>query len=834
MKKVLLWIVIVFSVLIIALLVIPIAFKGKILETVKTEINNQVNADVKFDDFSLSLFTSFPNLTMTMENLLIVGKDNFAKDTLLFVPLLNVDIDLANAIGGKVAIKQILVSNPFVSARIDSLGMANYDIMKASDEAGVSEMANSSEVPISEDSNGGIELRMDDFEIKNAKVRYVDDSSKIVSIISGLDFKLNGSFQGAQSDLFMTTTIAALSVSMEGAEYLKAIPISATINLTADFNTSTYTLKENSVKVDEVLLNFQGDVKMEEIGIATNLTFNAPETTFKNLLKLVPEFLLKDLDKVKTSGNLTLDGFVRGLYVDADNLPAFELLLSVSDGQIQYPDLPKAIEQINVKAGIHHPGKGDADLTVVDIQKFGFTVGGNPVTSKWVFKTPISDLYISGLVNGKIDLGSLKSAMPLEASDLSGIVTADMKMMGNLSTIEKEEYEKFVAEGFLSLKNFLYKSEELPQGMYINDATMDFSPKQINLKSFKAKIGQSDMSMSGYIANYIPYIFKNEVVNGKLVYHSRFLNVNEFMTEAPVAAVADTASAKGAVAVAEEHFPPFLVPDKMDFVINSSIDKILYDNLSITNVSGDILIKNCTAKLSNLKMSMLDGQVIMNGQYNTQDTIKPFLSTRLVVSSLNINKVGKAFSSVRKLAPVITQAKGLISGDMSYYCLIVEDMMPEMSSIASKGYLKSPGLMIKNNKALDELANRLKDEKLKTLQTSALHVNFIVEDSKVILEPFNVTVNNKPFVIAGTHGLDNQMNYTVKTELAANEIGGDVQKWVSMISNPTKKYPVTVTIKGDMAKPNVSLDLKEATEELMKDATKGGGDAVKNILKKLF
>ena len=274
------------------------------------------------------------------------------------------------------------------------------------------------------------------------------------------------------------------------------------------------------------------------------------------------------------------------------------------------------------------------------------------------------------------------------------------------------------------------------------------------------------------------------------------------------------------------------MPDKIDFEINSSVNKLLYDNLSITNVTGQIAIKNKVARLTNLKMNMLDGSLTMNGQYNTQDTITPYLSTRLLVGSMDVSKVGESFSSVRKLLPLIKYTEGVISADMNYYCKIGQDMMPDMASIKSKGYLQSPGFIVKNNKALDELAYKLKDNSLKSLKTSKVKVNFKVEDSKILLEPFNVTVNNKPFEVAGSHGLDNQMNYTIKTELAANEIGGDVKKWVSMISDPNKKYPVTLYLKGDMKKPNYSLNLKEATEALMKDAT--SGDGVKNLLKKLF
>lgn len=818
MKKIIVGTLVVVVILFAAILVVPVVFKDQILTKVKTEINKQVNADVSFENFGLTLFRSFPDLTMSMEDLTVVGKGNFSSDTLLSVPVLNIDIDLAGIMGGSVTITNIMIENPTLSARIDTTGAANYNIAIESNKEG------DKTTDTQKDESGSFTMQIDNFEILNADIRYIDDSSKMVANLTEFDFQLEGDFSAAETNLLINSSIRSLTFSMDDIEYLSGIPVVTSINLFADFNTSTYTIKENNFKVDEVLLNLQGDVQVKDESIATNLSFNAPETTFKNLLKLVPEFVLKDLEQVKTSGQLALTGSVKGEYVDENNLPSFELEFMVKDGSIKYPDLPKSVEDINILAGIKHPGNGSADLTVVAIENFAFNLGENPVKSHWEFKTPVSDLHISGMLDGKMDLGSLKDALPIEASDLSGIVTADVEMQGHMSSIEKEDYENFVAKGYFALNSFKYKSEDLPQGMDISTATMDFSPKQINLKSFVAKIGQSDMSVSGYLANYIPYIFKNETVTGKLQFSSNYINANEFLIEEEVGTTDSTS--------VEEHFPPFLVPDNIDFIVTSSIRKILYDNLSITDLAGQIAIKNQIAKLTNLKMNMLDGSLLMNGQYNTRDTINPFLSSRMVVNTMDVSKVGDAFTSIKKLLPLIKYTEGVISADMTYYSKIGQDMEPDMASIKSKGYFKSPGFIVKNNKALDELAYKLKDKSLKTLKSSKVKINFIVEDSKIVLEPFDVTVNNKPFEVAGSHGLDNKMNYTIKTELAANEIGGDVQKWVSMISDPTKKYPVTLFVKGDMKKPSYSLDLKKATEALMKDAT--SGDGVKNLLKKLF
>ena len=65
------------------LLVLPYAFKDKIMKLAKVQVNNKILAKVDFDDFSLSFIRHFPNATVRVGNLRIVGVGEFAKDTLI-------------------------------------------------------------------------------------------------------------------------------------------------------------------------------------------------------------------------------------------------------------------------------------------------------------------------------------------------------------------------------------------------------------------------------------------------------------------------------------------------------------------------------------------------------------------------------------------------------------------------------------------------------------------------------------------------------------------------------------------------------------------------------
>ncbi len=67
MKKTFKIIAIIFVVFIALLFIIPFFFKGQIAEIVKKEANKNLNATLNFEDVGLNLFSSFPNLSLSLD-----------------------------------------------------------------------------------------------------------------------------------------------------------------------------------------------------------------------------------------------------------------------------------------------------------------------------------------------------------------------------------------------------------------------------------------------------------------------------------------------------------------------------------------------------------------------------------------------------------------------------------------------------------------------------------------------------------------------------------------------------------------------------------------------
>jgi uncharacterized protein involved in outer membrane biogenesis len=131
MKKLFKWIGIVVLILLIAAILVPILFKGKIIQAIKDGANKNMNAKLEFSDASLSLLRNFPNLSLGIENVSIINVAPFAGDTLIYAKDLHIVLDLMSVIGGdKISIRKISADEPVMNFLVNKDGKANWDITK--------------------------------------------------------------------------------------------------------------------------------------------------------------------------------------------------------------------------------------------------------------------------------------------------------------------------------------------------------------------------------------------------------------------------------------------------------------------------------------------------------------------------------------------------------------------------------------------------------------------------------------------------------------------------------------------------------------------------------
>ena len=448
---------------------------------------------------------------------------------------------------------------------------------------------------------------------------------------------------------------------------------------------------------------------------------------------MVPAIYMEGFEELKTSGNLALSGDVKGTYNETQ-MPLANIRLVVEDAMIQYPDLPKSVENINIDLAVFYDGIVN-DNTKVDLNIFHVELADNPFDIALHVRTPFSDPYIEGSVDAHVILNTLTDVLPLEDMSLDGEITADIDIAGNMSTIENENYEEFKATGQLQLKDFIFESADLPAAVKIIETTFNFTPQYLELESFKSEIGESDFWLNGKIENYISYALSDGTLKGDLYFKSTNINANEFMTEetdteteADVTAeaqetediVEDTTSTMGIIEV----------PERIDFRLVSTLDKILYDNMEITNLKGTFLVKDKKVIMDNLNMTLLDGKLGVSGEYNTQNIEKPSATMALNIQNIEIESAVSSFSMIGKLAPILKNCKGKVSIKFDYTSLIDSTMSPILSTIEGYGKVQSKSIQVVDSKTFDKLADLLKLGDKFNNEFENVNVSFKIKNAK--------------------------------------------------------------------------------------------------------
>ena len=479
-KKVLIGFGIVLVLLIATAIIIPIVFKDDIKAAIDKEIAKNINADVVFDvnNFSLTVFKNFPNITVQVKELGVFNHEPFEGVALFVVDRLDVELNLKQLLfGDEIRIKGITLERPQITVNVLADGRANYDITFPS--------SNTVQVPSEEPSK--FSFGIDHWEIINGEVVYDDNSLPYFLQLKGLNHTGSGDFTQDVFDLKTRTVADTITTSFDGMELLtnKRAEIDMTISISEDV--SKYTFKENSVKINDFAMSFDGWFKMNENDFGMDINFKSPENTFKSLLSLVPGMYTKDFKGIETKGDLTFAGFVKGTYSEK-LIPAFNVNLNVKDAMFKYPELPTAVNNINMDLLIDNKD-GIIDNTVIDLKKLHLDFGSNPVEARLLIQN-LKDYRMDGNLKAKLNLTELGKMFPMEGLEMKGIYSVSANAKGVYDSIKKIIP---AVDASMSLTNGYFKSTEFP--LPLQDLKFNSTIKNTSGKMAETVIAVNDFSM---------------------------------------------------------------------------------------------------------------------------------------------------------------------------------------------------------------------------------------------------------------------------------------------------------------------------------------------------
>ena len=811
LKKVLKGLGIFLLVTIIALAAAPYLFKDKIKEMIAKTLNENVNANIAFEDVDLSLFKSFPQAHVTIDKLSIINKAPFAGDTLLYAGETNVTMsvkELFKGDGETMSLESFSAVNGIVNIIFNKEGVGNFDIaIKEAEEKKPSDSK-----PFS--------LDIQKYGVENLKFSYIDEGSNMKMVLDSIYHEGKGNFAAQKLDL-ETKTSAKLSFEMEKMSYMNNVGITLDAILGIDLEKSKYEFKDNKALINQLPLEFNGFIQMVEAGQTYDLTFKTPTSDFKNFLGLVPAAYSGDINKVKTSGQFSVDGKVKGNLTET-KIPTFDVKIASNNASFQYPDLPKSVKNIVINTHIVNE-TGAMNDTYVNLHQLSFAIDQDVFNAKAIVKNIATNALVDAELKGTINLANVTKAYPVKLDKpLTGILKADVKTKFDMQSVEKSQYQNIQNSGTVSLTGFNYEGPEMAKPFKINQAAVAFNPNHINLSQFDAKTGTSDIQINGTLDNFYGFLFRNQILKGNFNMNSTKLVVSDFM--APTTTTSDDGK-KTTEAVK--------IPSFLDCSITAKAGTVIYDNLNLKDVSGNLIIRDEAVMLNNLKMGVFGGNIGLTGTVSTKGKTPKF-DMNLGLNSVNIAESFTQLDMLKSIAPIAGVVNGKLNSTIKLSGDLQNDMTPNLKTISGDlfGQLLSTTINEKNSAMLTALSSNMKFIDMSKVNLNDVKAALSFKDGKVNVKPFDIKYQDITVNVGGSHGFDQTMNYNLKFDVPVKYLGKEVTNLVAKLTPADQKQitsiPVTGLMTGNFTQPKFNSDLKQSTTNLTTQLVKMQKDKLVN------
>lgn len=525
----------------------------------------------------------------------------------------------------------------------------------------------------------------------------------------------------------------------------------------------------------------------------------------------MPAIWSRDFASLQTEGELSVTGRINGRYGE-ESFPAFSLLARVDNGSFRYPDLPLPARDISLDLAISNPG-GDADSTVVDLQRLHTRIGEDAIDATLTLRTPVSDPDVDLAVDGTLDLAAASRTFRLENVDeLAGVVDADFAVRARKSAVIAERYDRIAARGEVVARDVVLRGAALRHDVKIDEFALGVSPRAADLRTLRGTIGSSDVWVEGSVDNLLGFAIGEGELRGRANLDSDRFDLDEWRSDDSLAVI--------------------LVPPRIDFVLLASIAQLHHGRLDVTDARGVVRVKDQRLTIDSLRLNAVGGEFQLTGWYETIDPAKPTFDVDVGITNASVAESFEALTTVQLLAPVARYAEGRFSTSLQLNGALGENMLPVLTALTGQGTIETTQVALQEFPPMNRLADALDSRLLRNPALRAIRTAVVIDDGRLHVRPFDVGIGASTLTVGGSNGIDRSLDYDMVLALPQSALESGARELVgnlfaragasAAVLDTASVVRVAVKLTGTIDDASISLDVGRgvtAAAESLQQAT---------------
>jgi len=810
-KKLIFWISgAVLATLILTIVLIPILFKGKIIRSVKEMANATLLAKLDFEEAEVSLFSSFPQLDIRLKKLTIKGINELEGNTLLQTETLSTSVSLSSLWKSDgIAVSSLVLTDPQFALMVTPSGKANWNIFKPTDK-----VASGAE-------KKPMQMELTRIQLIKCQFTYRDNQSKMGTGFRDGNFDLSAVVDGNDTRLKFTGQADSIQYEYNGRKLISGMTVSGSGEIQANFDRMSFQFLDNKFLINMLPVELRGTFAMGEKEDQYDLTFQSNGASLEQLIGFLPQEQQQKLKSFEKSGTLDFKGAIKGSHSDT-TFPSLVADLKLTDGKMKYPSRQNEINKIEITANLSKP-QGSMDSLLISVSKFGATIAGHPLEADLKISTPVSNPILTGNLKGEIDFPSLKQTIPMDSMEIEGSLQTNLHFDGPYAAIDKGEYDKFQTKGELSVRDFSYRSAAFPERVAIHSAGFVFNSKEVTISAMKGKLGSSDFTIDGSIADYWAFLLKDGILQGNLKVKSDMLDVTQMMNG-------------GKQTVDTLHTEPYVIPARINLTLLANISRMRYSRMEITETTGKLLVKDQKLSLDQLSMNLLGGKMVLSGLYSAIAKSPADFNFKIDIKDFDLPTAYGSLGVVRHLLPIARNSKGTFLSGLSLSGKLGRDYAPYFETLNGNGQITVKNLELAGAGMFDEIGKYFRKDLFTNVKVNDFTSNIVLTNGALSVAPFTTKVANQEVTVSGSQSLSLDLNYLFNFKVNKNDLSSEVTSFIGMVPGTENidKYPIKINMVGNLKKPEVKVDLSEAKDLVAREFSKKHKSNLQDAAKKIW
>jgi len=799
-----------FAALFLGLTVSVFLFKEKIISQFIREANKNLNTPVKIGKMDISMFPSFPQLSIVLNDVYIEDSHD-GQYPLLTASEISFQLSPIQVWQGNFTIEGLKIKNSETNLKINQQGKNNYTILKETGKTS----GNASTV----------KFRLEKVNLESTLVHYVDvNAEQLLTFRSG---ELLASIQSANNiyDIEAEGELTTERISVNENEFLTGKSFQVKSDLVYDDVQKTLVIKPSTLAVRNSSFSVEGSYKWKEKNII-DITTEGKDTDIQTLLSLLTEGVAKKFERYKSKGDVYITAKLKG-EISRKVSPSIAINFGFKDATLFNPESKSQITSANIEGSFSSPQILDIQNAVLNLKNINGELNGEPFTGDFRLRD-FNDPDVACSFHGKLDAASLLDFYPVQnISKLSGSLLANVSFHGRVGLLKKRATAQRVStQGTIDLQNIGFSYGEDQIQLQNLTGGMQFNNNDLALSNVSGKLGNSDFLLNGFFKNIITFLlFENQPIGIETDLKSNFLDVDQLF------ALGFEKPEGGAARKKPEY--EFKISRNINLNFNCDVKALRYKRFHATELKGDLLVKNEMAVSRNIKFNSMGGEMTFSGIVDAKNNKAIDVVSTFKLNGIYVDSVFYVFENFDQSFIVDKHLKGQANADVSLEFTLNQNLRLYQETLVSDISTSIKNGELNNFEPMKKLNKYLNDEGLSKLRFSDIKNEIHIENKTVYIPQMEVRTNVTSIKVSGTHTFDQRIDYRIIAPLRNNkninyseakealeDDGSGQSKLFLKITGTTDNY--SVSYDTESVKKKIVSDLKKEVLEL-KEAFKNKG-----------